>query len=103
MNLTLPVDGFRLAYERVGRGPAVVLLHGWENRWPGSVATETRRSPSAAIPGASDRGSTIVPASVSNAYRCVPCQPMAAWIIRCSWSSGVFDGAAMRRHTGGWI
>ena len=26
---TLPVDGFRLAYERVGRGPAVVLLHGW--------------------------------------------------------------------------
>jgi pimeloyl-ACP methyl ester carboxylesterase len=24
-----PVDGFRLAYERVGRGPAVVLLHGW--------------------------------------------------------------------------
>jgi pimeloyl-ACP methyl ester carboxylesterase len=27
-----PVDGFRLAYERVGAGPAVVLLHGW----PGS-------------------------------------------------------------------
>jgi pimeloyl-ACP methyl ester carboxylesterase len=26
---TLPVDGFRLAYERIGRGPAVVLLHGW--------------------------------------------------------------------------
>jgi len=26
---SLPVDGFRLAYERVGRGPAVVLLHGW--------------------------------------------------------------------------
>jgi pimeloyl-ACP methyl ester carboxylesterase len=24
-----PVDGFRLAYDRVGRGPAVVLLHGW--------------------------------------------------------------------------
>jgi pimeloyl-ACP methyl ester carboxylesterase len=23
------VDGFRLAYERTGRGPAVVLLHGW--------------------------------------------------------------------------
>lgn len=23
------VDGFRLAYERVGSGPAVVLLHGW--------------------------------------------------------------------------
>jgi len=29
VQLTLPVDGFRLAYERVGRGPAVVLLHGW--------------------------------------------------------------------------
>jgi pimeloyl-ACP methyl ester carboxylesterase len=26
---TLPVDGFRLAYERFGRGTAVVLLHGW--------------------------------------------------------------------------
>lgn len=26
---TIPVDGFRLAYERNGRGPAVVLLHGW--------------------------------------------------------------------------
>ena len=26
---TLPVDGFRLAYERAGDGPAVVLLHGW--------------------------------------------------------------------------
>lgn len=24
-----PVDGFRLAYERTGTGPAVVLLHGW--------------------------------------------------------------------------
>ena len=29
VHLTLPVDGFRLAYERDGRGPAVVLLHGW--------------------------------------------------------------------------
>jgi pimeloyl-ACP methyl ester carboxylesterase len=24
-----PVDGFRLAYDRVGHGPAVLLLHGW--------------------------------------------------------------------------
>src|SRR6478752_1318745 len=23
------VDGFRLAYDRIGDGPAVVLLHGW--------------------------------------------------------------------------
>jgi pimeloyl-ACP methyl ester carboxylesterase len=29
MEMTFPVDGFRLAYERVGGGPAVVLLHGW--------------------------------------------------------------------------
>ncbi len=26
---TAAVDGFRLAYERTGAGPAVVLLHGW--------------------------------------------------------------------------
>jgi len=24
-----PVDGFRLTYDRAGRGPAVLLLHGW--------------------------------------------------------------------------
>lgn len=29
MDKTLPVDGFRLAYERTGHGRAVVLLHGW--------------------------------------------------------------------------
>jgi pimeloyl-ACP methyl ester carboxylesterase len=29
MQLSSPVDGFRLAYERDGTGPAVVLLHGW--------------------------------------------------------------------------
>ena len=23
------IDGFRLAYERTGAGPAVLLLHGW--------------------------------------------------------------------------
>ncbi|TDW65579.1 alpha/beta fold hydrolase [Kribbella pratensis] len=27
--LTEAVDGFRLAYDRIGEGPAVVLLHGW--------------------------------------------------------------------------
>jgi pimeloyl-ACP methyl ester carboxylesterase len=27
--LTEAVDGFRLAYDRLGEGPAVVLLHGW--------------------------------------------------------------------------
>lgn len=27
--LTQAVDGFRLAYDRIGEGPAVVLLHGW--------------------------------------------------------------------------
>jgi pimeloyl-ACP methyl ester carboxylesterase len=25
----VPVDGFELAYDRIGSGPAVVLLHGW--------------------------------------------------------------------------
>jgi len=29
MYRTTAVDGFRLAYERTGTGPAVVLLHGW--------------------------------------------------------------------------
>jgi pimeloyl-ACP methyl ester carboxylesterase len=27
--LSRAVDGFRLAYDRAGSGPAVVLLHGW--------------------------------------------------------------------------
>lgn len=26
---SVPVDGFRLAYDRAGSGPAVLLLHGW--------------------------------------------------------------------------
>ena len=29
MRQSTPVDGFRLAYDRAGHGPAVVLLHGW--------------------------------------------------------------------------
>jgi len=29
MPQTSPVDGFRLTYDRAGRGPAVLLLHGW--------------------------------------------------------------------------
>jgi pimeloyl-ACP methyl ester carboxylesterase len=29
MQRSSPVDGFRLAYDRRGSGPAVVLLHGW--------------------------------------------------------------------------
>jgi hypothetical protein len=29
MNYSLEADGFRLAYDRTGTGPSVVLLHGW--------------------------------------------------------------------------
>jgi len=29
MHRSDPVDGFRLAYDRAGSGPAVLLLHGW--------------------------------------------------------------------------
>ena len=29
MHQAAAVDGFRLAFDRAGRGPAVLLLHGW--------------------------------------------------------------------------
>jgi pimeloyl-ACP methyl ester carboxylesterase len=48
---SLPVDGFRLAYEREGTGPAVVLLHGW----PGDHADYR-----AVTPLLSDRADVVV-------------------------------------------
>ncbi|MEJ1106553.1 MULTISPECIES: alpha/beta fold hydrolase [unclassified Kribbella] len=39
--LTNAVDGFRLAYDRAGEGPAVVLLHGW----PGDRTDYRRLAP----------------------------------------------------------
>jgi pimeloyl-ACP methyl ester carboxylesterase len=47
-----PVDGFRLAYERVGAGPPVVLLHGW----PGD-----RTDYEALVPRLAGRADVIVP------------------------------------------
>jgi pimeloyl-ACP methyl ester carboxylesterase len=47
-----PVDGFRLAYERAGSGPAVVLLHGW----PGDHADYR-----AVTPLLTDRADVVVP------------------------------------------
>jgi pimeloyl-ACP methyl ester carboxylesterase len=47
-----PTDGFRLAYDRVGRGPAVLLLHGW----PGD-RTDYR----AVVPQLSAAAEAIVP------------------------------------------
>ena len=47
-----PVDGFRLAYERSGSGPPVVLLHGW----PGD-----RTDYEALAPLLTDRAEVIVP------------------------------------------
>ena len=29
MRQTVPIDGSRFTYDRTGRGPAVLLLHGW--------------------------------------------------------------------------
>jgi len=52
MRRSNPTDGFRLAYDRVGRGPAVLLLHGW----PGD-RTDYR----AVVPRLSAAAETIVP------------------------------------------
>jgi pimeloyl-ACP methyl ester carboxylesterase len=47
-----PVDGFRLAYERAGAGPAVVVLHGW----PGD-----RGDYRVVVPLLRDRADLVVP------------------------------------------
>jgi pimeloyl-ACP methyl ester carboxylesterase len=47
-----PVDGFRLASERAGAGPAVVLLHGWP---------VDRADYRAVTPLLSDRADVVVP------------------------------------------
>ena len=47
-----PVDGFRLTYDRAGRGPAVLLLHGW----PGD-RTDYR----AVVPRLTDAAEVVVP------------------------------------------
>ena len=52
MPLSAPVDGFSVAYDRVGSGPPVVLLHGW----PGD-RTDYR----AVVPLLSDRADVVVP------------------------------------------
>jgi pimeloyl-ACP methyl ester carboxylesterase len=39
--LSSAVDGFKLAYDRAGEGPAVVLLH----RWPGDRTDYRRLAP----------------------------------------------------------
>jgi pimeloyl-ACP methyl ester carboxylesterase len=52
MPRSAPVDGFRLAYDRHGAGPAVVLLHGW----PGDRADHR-----AVVPRLRDRADVVVP------------------------------------------
>src|SRR4029453_3000640 len=52
MHRSDPVDGFRLAYDRAGRGTAVLLLHGW----PGD-RTDYR----AVVPQLSAAAEVIVP------------------------------------------
>jgi pimeloyl-ACP methyl ester carboxylesterase len=50
--LAAPVDGFRLAYDRAGAGPPVVLLHGW----PGS-----RQDYRDVVPLLADAADVVVP------------------------------------------
>src|SRR5919204_1696100 len=52
MPLSSPVDGFRLAYDRSGSGPPVVLLHGW----PGD-RTDYRQL----VPLLAERADVLVP------------------------------------------
>ncbi len=52
MRQSTAVDGFQLAYDRAGGGPAVVLLHGW----PGD-RTDWRE----VVPLVSDRADVVVP------------------------------------------
>jgi pimeloyl-ACP methyl ester carboxylesterase len=66
-----PVDGFSLAYERTGSGPAVVLLHGWpgDHGDYGAVAARLCDQAEVIVPdlrgfGASDRH----PADPAEAY-----------------------------------
>jgi pimeloyl-ACP methyl ester carboxylesterase len=50
--LSAPVDGFRLAYDRAGAGPPVILLHGW----PGS-----RHDYRDVVPLLADAADVVVP------------------------------------------
>ena len=52
MPFSAPVDGFRLAYDRTGDGPPVVLLHGW----PGD-----RRDYRLVAPALADVADVVVP------------------------------------------
>ncbi len=52
MKYSLPAEGFRLAYDRIGSGQSVVLLHGW----PGDH-TDYRKL----VPLLADSADVIVP------------------------------------------
>lgn len=49
MPLSAPVDGFTLAYDDVGEGPAVVLLHGWPGDRRDYAEMVERLAPSARV------------------------------------------------------